>query len=156
MPVILPPKPRGVQIHGLDKKNSPPASLYGVRAEELSWNGTGGWLTNREGGTMDQKLKTILHDGSEEFSPLVAVIMLSLRKLMDEDPISAFEAVEIARDPNHKPFGSTAGVLEKLNLIKESGEMHSSIRSIIKNAAVGNGAELAIRSPVARLPKEAS
>jgi hypothetical protein len=77
--------------------------------------------------------------------PLEAVTMFSVNELFDTEPIAFYELVEIARDPNHKPFGNAGEKLKKLSLLQENGEMHSAVREIVLAHTSGEGLDLTLR-----------
>jgi hypothetical protein len=73
----------------------------------------------------------ILRTGEEVPTPLVSVVMLSLKTLAEQNPIALYELVEISRDPQHKLFGNTGDVLRKFNLIEADGQPHDATRLIV-------------------------
>lgn len=90
----------------------------------------------------------ILKNGTEEAKMLVAVIMMSLKSLAEEKPLSFYELVELCKDPSHELWGDSAEDLKALNLLEPAGTVHSSIKHVVLSAAVGEGIELALGSPV--------
>ncbi len=90
-----------------------------------------------------------LKNGAVEAKPLVVVMMLSLKHLMDEKPIAFYELVMKCRDPEHKFFGATGQDLQKLNLVGPDGTIHSSVRNIVLSATSGEGLVLKLHSPIA-------
>jgi hypothetical protein len=90
----------------------------------------------------------ILKNGAEESLPLVNVMMMSLRSLMQENPIAFYELVMKCRDHNHKFFGNVGDVLKRLSLVETSGSIHDSIRNIVLSAAEGDGLDMSLGSPV--------
>ncbi len=97
---------------------------------------------------MNEIATVTLRTGHEEVEPLVRVMMISLRSLMEEDAITFYELVCLARDPNHQPWGGTAEKLKDLNLMESNGTLHDSIRNITLAATEGEMLELRMRSPV--------
>lgn len=93
-----------------------------------------------------------LHDGSSESFPTVATTMETMRWIFETDLILGFEAVQIAKDKNHQPFGNAGERLAELALLDHTGRMHDSVRTIINNAATGDGASTGIRWPAPREP----
>lgn len=89
-----------------------------------------------------------LKNGSEVAKPIVVSVMVTLNTLLREMPIAAWEAIEMARNPDHKPIGGAGETLEKFGLI-QSGRMHDAIRDVIASAAQGEGWDVTIGSPVA-------
>jgi hypothetical protein len=89
-----------------------------------------------------------LKNGSTEALPLVQTAIMSITSLWDSDPIAAFELVEVARNPEHRPFGITGKKLKNLGLLEsENGGMHQSLRNIILSAAQGEGLKLWLVDP---------
>lgn len=94
-------------------------------------------------------IKTVrLRNGSEEAEPAVVAIMVSLRQLMNDNPIALFELVEVSKNASHKPFGNTGEVLKRLSLMEPDGRIHDTIRNIVLSAAEGEGLNLHLVSPV--------
>lgn len=89
-----------------------------------------------------------LKNGSEVAKPIMITVMMALNTLLQKMPMVAFEAVEMARNPNHQPFGETGEMLEKFGLLL-NGQMHGAIRDVIISAAQGEGWDVTIGSPVA-------
>ena len=74
--------------------------------------------------------------------------MMSIRNLMETNPIAFYELVMICRDSNHAPFGNTGDILRNFNLLNTEGKVHSSIRNIVISAVTGEGLEMTLGSPV--------
>jgi len=92
-----------------------------------------------------------LKNGSEELSTLVAVIMMSLKNLIERDPISFFELVSKARDPNHEVFSKhQTDVLVGLSLMEPGGTLHNSVRNVTLSAVTGDDLDMTLGDPVAR------
>ncbi len=80
--------------------------------------------------------------------PLVNVTMMSLRDLMQKNPIAFYELVMKCRNHNHKFFGNAGDVLKGLSLVETGGSIHDSIRNIVLSAAKGDGLDMSLGSPV--------
>ena len=94
-------------------------------------------------------IKTVvLKNGAEEAQPVVTVAMMSLNRLIQDNPIAFYEMVQVCRDPNHQPFGNTALILKDLSLMEESGQVHDSLRNIVLSATEGDGLDLTLVSPI--------
>jgi len=93
----------------------------------------------------------ILKNGTEEVAQLVATIMHTLREMEGDmangGPICIYELVQMCRDRNHKPFGTSGEKLERLNLIN-GGQVHDSIRNIVLSAIEGDGLDVTLGDPV--------
>jgi hypothetical protein len=96
---------------------------------------------------MSEMKTVILKNGAEEAEPLVNVTMMSLRKLMEEQPIAFYEFVELCKDSKHQLFGNASEVLNRLGLI-HGGAVHDSIRNIVLSATKGDGFEMELINPV--------
>jgi hypothetical protein len=87
-----------------------------------------------------------LKNGKEEAGPLVAVVMVTLGRLFDEEPITAFELVTLARDPSHVLWPGTPEKLAALGLV-EHGRIQNSIRNVILSAVTGEGLDMVLSDP---------
>lgn len=90
-----------------------------------------------------------LRTGIEASQGLVAAVSIALRRLGDENPIALLEAVEMARDSSHAPFGRTGEALRGYSLIDVSGQMHGAVRDVILAATDGDGFDIHLVSPYA-------
>lgn len=90
-----------------------------------------------------------LKNGSEEVAPLVNVTMISVRHLLESNPIAFVELVSLCQDRDHELFGNTAVELQRLALVKPDGSVHGSIRNIVLSAVEGEGLEMRFISPLA-------
>ncbi len=88
-----------------------------------------------------------LRTGAEVPRPLVNVTLIALERLMDTYPVAVHEAVLVARDPAHVPFGNTGAALRELHLLSEDGTMHDATRDIILAATGGEDFDLRLVSP---------
>jgi len=90
-----------------------------------------------------------LKNGWDEAKPLVAIIMHTLQKLMDEGRgIVVYELAEVCKDPTHKPWGQAGDDLKALKLLRPDGSVHDSIRNIVLSAVSGEGMEMTLGSPL--------
>jgi hypothetical protein len=98
-------------------------------------------------------IEVTLKNGSKEPDVLIAATMLSLRDLLARDPITFYEAVMVARDRDHRLFGTTGVKLVQLGLLSRRGdgsyEMHDSLRNVIRSAVEGDLLEMTLGDPVA-------
>ena len=90
-----------------------------------------------------------LKNGTEEALPLVAVMVMTLRRLYKDHAIAFYELHEICKDHTHKPFGNAGEILRGLRLLEPDGKVHGSIRNIVLSAVSGEGFDLTLGSPVA-------
>jgi len=92
-----------------------------------------------------------LKNGSEEPNVLIATAMLSLKRLIESDPISFIELVSKARDRNHKVWSEhQTDALVRLGLMEPSGNLHQSISNVVLSAVSGDGIGMTLQDPVAR------
>jgi hypothetical protein len=89
--------------------------------------------------------ETILRDGKPVLVALLTVTSLTLEKLMKVDPVAFFEASEVARKPEHKPWGPSVEVLKAYSLYP----MHGETRRIVLASIEGEGADLCLVNPAA-------
>lgn len=104
----------------------------------------------------ERKAKKVvgLKNGSKEFRPAVAIVMLILNKLMEEGKgLVVYELAEICKDPDHKPWGTAIGNdLKGLKLAEEhEGLWHvcGTIRNIVLSAVEGEGLDMTVGNPYA-------
>jgi hypothetical protein len=88
------------------------------------------------------KLKT----GPAVPEPVVRTVTLLLEEL---DPVLLCEAVTKARNKGYRLFGNAGSRLAEMGLVDESFHMHDLTRQIIEAAAVGDGLEIELVSPLA-------
>lgn len=90
-----------------------------------------------------------LKNGNEEFKPLVAGTMVSLRQLYNEKPIAIYELAMLCRDPDHEILNKViAQDLHDLGLIDAVAAVHDSIRNIVLSAVEGDGLDMVLGNPV--------
>jgi hypothetical protein len=89
-----------------------------------------------------------LKDGSRVAEPTVRTTLLTLQAVRDAHPLALFEAVQIARDPGHEPFGNLGSVLSGYGLIDADGTMHDDTRHVVLSAARGSALDLTLANPV--------
>ena len=90
-----------------------------------------------------------LRNGTDEAKPLVAVQMMVLERMFDEEPMLLFDLVMLARDrdywdtiwPEHQQK------LIERNQVNADGSMHSSTRNIICNSIEGEGVAMKLVNP---------
>lgn len=90
----------------------------------------------------------LLQNGNTEAKGLVAIVMLTLRKMMQEKPIVLYELVMLCRDRDHTLWGQTGTELMDYDLVQRDGTVHSSIRNIVLSGTEGDGLELSIKNPI--------
>jgi hypothetical protein len=89
-----------------------------------------------------------LKDGSSVAEPTVRTTLMTLQVVRDAHPLALFEAVQIARNPSHLPFGNLGSVLSGYGLLDTDGRMHDDTRHVVLSAAAGDGMDLALTNPV--------
>lgn len=88
-----------------------------------------------------------LKNGSEEPLPRVLATVKVIEVLLKNQPVVFYEAVMVARDPDHEPVGNIIQDLNHLALTKD-GEMHDSIRNVILSAVSGEDSDMVLDSPI--------
>lgn len=91
-----------------------------------------------------------LRTGAEVPKPIVATVGIVLNALMEHDPISLYEAVMIARDVSHIPFGAAGDTLRRVALLDPNGRMHDATRDVILASTFGESYYLRLVSPYDR------
>lgn len=95
-----------------------------------------------------------LKNGAEEAASLVKVTMMSVKRLMESNPIALIELALLCRDRDHELFGNTAVELQSLGLVDPGGSVHGSIRNVILSAVEGEGLKMIFASPLAQVDSE--
>jgi len=90
-----------------------------------------------------------LKNGSEEEMKMVAVMMMNLNRLLDDDPRRFYDLVMLCRDSEYQIFGDGKAVLQGLSLVQPNGRVHQSIQNVVLSAVSGEGFDLTLGSPVA-------
>lgn len=91
-----------------------------------------------------------LKNGSEEPAPLVAVTVLSLKKLFESDDMTDMLALyDLARGAKDRSYDMsfTSKRLRDLGLLDHAGRMHDSIRNIAVSALTVEGDTVKLASP---------
>lgn len=78
--------------------------------------------------------------------------LIALRTISETDGIALYEAVMIARDPAHPPWGNSGDTLRRYALIDRDGKMHGTTRNTILSAVKGDDLTLRIESPLPVTP----
>ncbi len=101
-----------------------------------------------------------LKNGSEEAKPLVAVCIMSLKRILGEFPIAFHELVLLARDKDYEIQGGRETIAPALRsgLVFDGAngfQIHDSDRNIIVSCVEGDGPDMRLVSPVAEpMPAE--
>lgn len=90
----------------------------------------------------------VLKNGKQELSALVAVTMMRLQSLIDDNPILFYELVSVCRNREHQFFGSSGEALRAMNLLETNSLPHESLRNVVLSAVVGDGLEMKLTLPV--------
>ena len=90
-----------------------------------------------------------LRDGTMALKGHVVMICDALRKFRNEDPVTLFEAAEIARNPAHQPFGDVGQVLITYHLLDRAGHMYDEVRRVILLALPDDLTEMRLVDPIA-------
>jgi hypothetical protein len=89
-----------------------------------------------------------LRNGDELPQPVVMVIFMTLKQLLEEHPIAFYEMVMIARNPSHKPFWNTGAHLARLGILEDGGAMHDATRSVVLASTEGELHEVRLVYPI--------
>ena len=89
----------------------------------------------------------VLKNNQTELKVIVKTTMITLDRLINENPIAAYELVQMCKERDHKPFGNTGSILEGYGLLT-SGEIHNTIRNIVLSAFDGEGFDMYLTNPV--------
>ena len=90
-----------------------------------------------------------LHTGHSHAKALVAVVTMLLRDMLDKgEGIAFYEAVMLARNPNHRLFGNVGEKLTAYGILQD-GRMRDAVREIIVASVEGEGLSMRLRSPLA-------
>lgn len=78
--------------------------------------------------------------------PIIRVTYLSLRTLLETEPIAFFELTSLARDPEHTLFGRSAQILQTRGLLDTTGQLHDAVRQIVLASTKGEDLDLTLRA----------
>ena len=77
----------------------------------------------------------------------VQTTMIALENLVNTNPMSAYELVEVCKDANHKIFGNAGDILEDFGLVND-GQVHESIKNVVLSAFEGDGLDMCLIFPI--------
>lgn len=102
-----------------------------------------------------------LANGDQVHEATVRTVMLQLEKLLETEPIAFYELAMACRNPGHVVFGQCGSRLMERNLIEAQRfdgtvSIHTDVRSVVLNAAEGDGGEMHLVSPLPERPGGAS
>lgn len=103
-------------------------------------------LSGADSNRADKAIK--LRTGVTESQGVVLGTMIALKSLMKTNPIALYELTELARNPDHTPFGNAGEVLQSRNLLQTDGRLNQSVKNVVLAATTGDGLELALTSPL--------
>lgn len=86
------------------------------------------------------------HDLTGIAEPIIRVTYLSLRTLLESEPIAFFELTSLAQDPQHTLFGRSAQILQTHGLLDTTGQLHDAVRQIVLASTKGEGLDLTLRA----------
>ena len=94
----------------------------------------------------------LLKNGSTEAKGLVAAVVVTIERLMKENPIVLYEMAMLCRDPNHVPWGNSGEALRENTLavcdFDGKWTVDPSIRNIVLSAVTGDGMDMVVGNPV--------
>lgn len=82
-----------------------------------------------------------LRTGVKVPEPVLLTTLVALHELSN-DPISTYELVMLARNPNHQLWANASTVLARLGLLMDDGKMHRSIREVVLAAFDGEDVDI--------------
>jgi len=89
-----------------------------------------------------------LKTGKEEVEALVTVTRMTLSLMLElSESILFYEAVMIAKDHNHDPWGDSKDKLKVYGLLESDGRMHDSVRNIILASVEGEWLDMRLVNP---------
>lgn len=91
----------------------------------------------------------LLRNGTEEGEIMVKSALFSLDQLAKAHFVALYELAALCRDPKHTLWGDTSDILQRLSLVMPDGRVHESIRNVVLSAVTGEGADMALRNPIA-------
>ena len=91
-----------------------------------------------------------LKNGAQEYFPLVNVLKILVKVLMDSDPIGFYELVSLARNKDHKVFGGkeTLSKAIEFDLVNNVLQINKSVKNFLLSAVEGDGLEMKLVNPV--------
>lgn len=97
----------------------------------------------------DQAIETVtLRTGHSHAKALVILVNMRLSSMLNNgEGIAFYEAVMLARNPNHRLFGNAGEKLAAFGLLQD-GRMHDATREIIVASVEGEGLSMRLRSPL--------
>lgn len=97
----------------------------------------------------DFEMETVvLKNGAKEAETVVITTMMSLRHLVDSEPLTFYELVAKCRDNNHQLFGNTGEKLKNLALVQSDESIPDTVRNIVLSAIEGEGLKMSLGSPI--------
>lgn len=93
--------------------------------------------------------EVILRNGKPVAKPLVAIIMLHIKRIYKETPIMLYDLLMLARDKDYIPFGKAKEDFESIG-ITQNGILHECTKDIILSSILMDGGPetLCIMSPI--------
>jgi hypothetical protein len=88
-----------------------------------------------------------LRTGATALLPVVATTMLTLERLVRENPLAFYDLAMLCRDASYRPFGSNADLLESLGMTDRE-RVDSQVRDIVLAAVEGDDLAMRLVSPV--------
>ena len=89
-----------------------------------------------------------LKDGTYIPEAIAKVLSISLKGLMQNNPIAFYEFVTKCRNSDHEMFGNTPEVLQSLSLIEQDGQIRNEVKKFVLNSVEGENLEMRLVNPV--------
>lgn len=90
-----------------------------------------------------------LKNGAEEVKPFVAVTIMALNRLFDEQPLALYDLLELAKDPGYPVFEASRKRLREDMLLSGDGKLDDSTRNVVLSAVSFDSDKIKISSPAA-------
>ncbi|MFE0472602.1 hypothetical protein ACFW2V_13405 [Streptomyces sp. NPDC058947] len=78
----------------------------------------------------------------------MATTYASMLDLWGACPVTALELIEVARNPDHTPWGNAGEELIRRHLLEEDGTMRDAVRRIVLSSSTGEGMNTTLTHPV--------
>lgn len=97
---------------------------------------------------MTKQLTVKLRNGQLENLAMVQAVFRKLRRLMSHDSVAFWDLICLARRPDHQLSRRSHSLLDTLAFLNAGGGLDDSFCNVILSAAVGEGLDTALQSPI--------
>lgn len=95
-----------------------------------------------------QELK--LKNGGLENTGIIAVVTMSLERLLMENGIAFYDLVMKCRDDEYEPFGNSDDILKAAVLMEQGGTIRQDIKNIVLSSVEGDEGGMHMVDPIDR------